>query len=101
MTISYIDKRRKETKFVSFRGGRKTCCQVFSSICKGTTFFRTHQIFSQLFFVSITSFLLYLIPKKQELKKGDRNYRLLRIWYPPLARLVEKVASATFPPYLQ
>lgn len=48
MTISYIDKRRKETNFVSFRGGRKTCCQVFSSVCKGTTFFRTHQIFLHL-----------------------------------------------------
>ena len=33
MTISYIDKRRK------------TCCQVLSSVCKDTTFFRTHQVF--------------------------------------------------------
>lgn len=47
MTISYIDKRRKETKFVSFRGGRKTCCQVFSSVCKGTTIFLSRKPFPQ------------------------------------------------------
>ena len=48
MTISYIDKRRKETNFVSFRRGRKTCCQVFSSVCKRYNLFPYPPNFSHL-----------------------------------------------------
>ena len=41
----FIDKHRKETKFVFFLGGRKTCCQVFSSVCKRYNLFSYPQVF--------------------------------------------------------
>ena len=43
----FIDKRRKETNtnFVPFRGGRKTCFQVLSSVCKRYKLFPYPQVF--------------------------------------------------------
>lgn len=82
MTISYIDKtKRRQTCVCLLLSGwpKRPVAKSFHPFAKIQPFSVPTKFFSQLFFVSITSFLLYLIPQKQELKKGDRNYRLLRI----------------------